>query len=205
MAALPSAPVLGTSFTAISTNNPSQQQPGNLIDAEFNRTNAAVASILAALAVSLNADGTLNSAAVEQAYDALSGGNTGNEVNLADAPSALSALLAQAWAEYLSGPLPAETLAGTGVTGDHYSSRWWANFAASAVQSAALQAYEQVSAALAADYIGAHLPTVAPPLGGYWNNGGSVCLAPGPLAANLPVVPPAGGGFWNNGGSLCVV
>jgi hypothetical protein len=129
MSALPAAPVLGTSFTAISTNTPSAQQPGTNLDAEFNRTNAAVAQILTFLATALNADGTLKSSAVAAAGGA-PGNPGGTGTNLANAPSALSAQLAQAWAEYMPGTIPAETLAGTAITGDHNSSRWWANAAA---------------------------------------------------------------------------
>jgi hypothetical protein len=147
MAALPAAPVLGFSFTAFSTNNPSGQQPGTNLDAEFNRTNGAIGAILQVLQVALNADGTLNSSAVEAALAAADGGNTNSGgVNVADAPSALSALLAQAWAEYMPDQLPADTLAGTGITGDHYSSRYWANQAALTV--AALQ--QQVNSLSAA-------------------------------------------------------
>jgi hypothetical protein len=127
MTALPNPPVLGFSFTSFSANNPSGQQPGANLDAEFNRTNAAVTQLLTVLAVSINTDGTLNTAAVENAYSAGEGGSGSGGTSLADAPSALSAQLAQAWAEYLPGELPASTLAGTGITGDHYSARYWAN------------------------------------------------------------------------------
>jgi hypothetical protein len=40
------------------------------------------------------------------------------------------------WAEYMDGPLPAETVAWMGITGDHWSSRWWANAAANSAQDA---------------------------------------------------------------------
>ena len=33
------------------------------------------------------------------------------------------------WAEHMGGTLPAETIAWMGLTGDHWSSRWWANYA----------------------------------------------------------------------------
>jgi hypothetical protein len=152
--ALPAAPVLGFSFTSFSTNNPNSQQPGANLDAEFNRTNGAIGAILTFLQVSLNADGTLNSAQVEQAAQAAAGGNpnTGG-VNVADAPSALSALLAQAWAEYMPGELPPDTLAGSGITGDHWSARWWANQASQAVAgltAASQAATMEAAAALAA-------------------------------------------------------
>jgi hypothetical protein len=125
---IPSAPVLGYSFTANSTNNPTSQQPGVQLDAEFNRSNGAITDLIDAVSVSLNADGSLKSSAVQAAYAAGSGGS-GNIINIFNAPSAASALLAQAWAEYLPGELPADTLAGTGITGDHFSARYWANHA----------------------------------------------------------------------------
>lgn len=121
---------LSTSFTALSTNNPTAQQPGGALDAEFNNLYRALKLIVAFLGVSLGADGTLLTAAVEAAVALASGSSSSGTVNVADAPSAASALLAQAWAEYLPGELPAGTLASTGVTGDHFSSRWWANAAA---------------------------------------------------------------------------
>jgi hypothetical protein len=31
------------------------------------------------------------------------------------------------WAEHMPGPLPAESVAAMGITGDHWSSRWWSN------------------------------------------------------------------------------
>lgn len=231
MPAFPQPPVLGFSFTSFSTDNPTGQQPGVSLDAEFNRGYAAIASILSALAVSLNADGTLNSAAVAAAYTAAEGGTQFTGTNLADAPSALSAELAQAWAEYMPDQLPASTLAGTGITGDHYSSRYWANQAATiiATQVAAVEA--QIAAwnatigglidsggfklvlplpdldLITFNAIAAQLPTTEPP-GGLWNNGGVVCVSTqggsGALV-NMPTVEPApGGGLWNNGGVVCI-
>jgi hypothetical protein len=34
------------------------------------------------------------------------------------------------WAEYMPGPLPSDIIAMMGITGDHWSSRWWANYTA---------------------------------------------------------------------------
>ena len=36
-------------------------------------------------------------------------------------------LVTQAWAEHMPDPIPPNILAVMGVTGDHWSSRWWAN------------------------------------------------------------------------------
>lgn len=150
MVAFPVAPILGYSFTSFSTTNPAGQQPGAQLDAEFNRADAAIGGILTALAVSLNADGTLKSSAVDAAITAGGGGSPDDFENVSDAPAALSALLAQAWAEHMPDELPADTLAGTGITGDHWSSRWWANQAAVNVQNqqnALLEFESQISAA----------------------------------------------------------
>jgi hypothetical protein len=191
VASLPAPPVLGYSFTAFSTNNPTGQQPGVNLDAEFNRTNAAVAALIGFLQVSVNADGTLSAAAVETAYEAGTTNQYGTGVNVADAPSALSALLAQAWAEYMPDQLPASTLATTGITGDHYSSRYWANQAAQTVQALSAQVAQLSAAVLALltssgvqpDYAGlaaylATLPTALPATSGIlWNNGDSFALS----------------------------
>ena len=41
------------------------------------------------------------------------------------------AVLTQAWAEHMPDIIPPNILAVMGVTGDHWSSRWWANRAPS--------------------------------------------------------------------------
>jgi hypothetical protein len=44
-------------------------------------------------------------------------------------------VLTQAWAEHMPDPIPPNILATMGVTGDHWSARWWANQAAQAFGS----------------------------------------------------------------------
>jgi hypothetical protein len=61
------------------------------------------------------------------------------------------------WAEWMPSTLPAESMALTGVTGDHWSSRWWANQAANAFGM------------LTSLYLGAH---PVPPVTN--NNGGPI-------------------------------
>lgn len=138
--AIPNPPVLGTSFTSFSATNPTAQQPGVNLDQEFNNTNRAVGALIAAVLASLNADGTLKSSAVQAAYAAGSASPSSGGTNIADAPSAASAVLSQAWAEYLPGALPADTLAQTGITGQHYSSRYWAAQAAGSANEADIAA-----------------------------------------------------------------
>jgi hypothetical protein len=129
MPALPAPPVRQTSFTDISVNTPNSQQPGNLLDTEFDRADGAIAQILLFLPISLAADGTLLPAQVLAAYNQAiaSGGGSDMDEDTTANPAALSAQLAQAWAEHMPDMLPADTLANTGITGDHWSARWWAN------------------------------------------------------------------------------
>jgi hypothetical protein len=185
MPSLPAVPVRNYSFTGLSTTNPTAQQPGVNLDANYDLTNAAVGQLITFLQVSLNADGTLSSAAVEAAY-AAGETNSYEGANVADAPSALSALLAQAWAEYMPGELPASTLAVTGITGDHWSARWWANQAVLTVSllqstvstlSAEVLALLQSPTGTQPSYAGigsyfAALPSTAQT--GLWNDGGLV-------------------------------
>lgn len=128
--ALPTKPVRGYSFTSNSTSNPTSQQPGTNMDAEYDRTNTAVSQLVDFVAVSTNADGTLKSSAVQAAIDAGTGGSPPGGDNIADIPSQQSAALSQAWAEHMPDELPADTLANAGITGQHWSARWWAAQAA---------------------------------------------------------------------------
>jgi hypothetical protein len=48
------------------------------------------------------------------------------------------------------------------------------------------------------------LPTSPPALGGFWNNGGVLCIASGPNALPLPTSAPEQG-WWNNNGVVCFV
>jgi hypothetical protein len=103
------------------------------MDGEYDRSNSATGSIIDVLHVSLNPDGTLKSQAVEDAYNPGDPTNGGEFVNVFNEPSALNARTAMAWAEHLPDILPADVLANSEVTGDHWSSRWWANKAAQIV------------------------------------------------------------------------
>jgi hypothetical protein len=228
MPALPAAPVRATSFTDFAVNNPGAPPPGDKIDAEYDRSNAAITGIRATLAAILNGDGTLATTAVQAAYAAGAPSSGGTTINVLNAPSALSAKTAQAWAEYLPGILPADVLANSAVTGDHWSSRWWANQAVANIAAFNMsvngllltggtalgsiylvQSMNDLTVAQLAS-LATHLPTSAPSpnVGGLWNNGGVLSVVPGPtayLASSLPTVqPPPGGGFWNNGGIVCI-
>lgn len=73
MVAIPDPPILGYSFTALVTANPNALLPGNFLDQEYNRVFNCLDDIIAALHVSLNADGTLNGSSVNAIVQALVG------------------------------------------------------------------------------------------------------------------------------------
>lgn len=58
--------------------------------------------------------------------------NAVRETSGSEASAALYAELSSLWAEYMDGTIPPNKLAWMDVTGDHWSSRWWANQAANA-------------------------------------------------------------------------
>ena len=64
-ASFPDPPVRGFSFTNWTTNNPTKPQPGDRLDTEFDKTNAAVLDIIETVEVSLNEDGTLRDSIVK--------------------------------------------------------------------------------------------------------------------------------------------
>lgn len=83
--------------------------------------------------------------------------HAGNADNHATGEAAICAdygVLTQAWAEHMPDPIPPNILAVMGVTGDHWSSRWWAHQAA------------QAFGAMASLYLGAfHGPPTSTPTG----------------------------------------
>lgn len=128
-------------------------------DAAQSRTDtiAAAAQAVAQAAIAVGAasqalasQGTASSAATD-AQNALTAttnaiasfntilGNALNDIDGANANSTLYAQLSQAWAEHMPGTIPPDVLATMNITGDHWSARWWANFAETQVQG--LQAY----------------------------------------------------------------
>jgi hypothetical protein len=205
----PAPPQRQYSFTDFQTNNPSGPLPGDRIDGEYDRSNQAVADVIAWVEVSLNSDGSLKpqsvgeaqltpglfdhigadaQAAVEpmletardlavatwsaanaagasadaaarqselarQAADraalapldsasdardaassaaaaAASAAAAANSASNADGSEAVCVdygVLTQAWAEHMPDTIPPNILAVMDVTGDHWSSRWWAN------------------------------------------------------------------------------
>lgn len=214
-APLPSPPLRQFSFTDVSTTTPTAQQPGDRMDAEYDRSNQATTDLINFCAATFNTDGSLipgsvglaqldptivedisnevtadleplvdqagnyAAAAAASASDAAASETTvtgsasaaaasaaqagasatsaaasagtastaattaqnaalaaQDAANNASGDEALSsdlALVCQAWAEHMPDPIPPNILAVMGVTGDHWSSRWWANKAAGAL------------------------------------------------------------------------
>jgi hypothetical protein len=110
-------------------------------DAETAATAAGVSNTAAQAAASTAQ--TASTGAANQALAAASSAVTAKNaaadaLNAADdaagdlAASTDYAVLTQAWAEHMPDPIPPNILAIMGITGDHWSSRWWANKAANA-------------------------------------------------------------------------
>jgi hypothetical protein len=208
-AALPAPPSRQFSFTDHSTNLPTTPQPGDRMDAEYDRTNQAVSQLITFNAAVFNTDGTLipgsvgkaqldpsivdditsdveaevqplvdqassyasasntsantagssaTSAQASAAGASASAGVAGNASNTAQTAAATAqgaaatatnqatnasnsandadydanlceeySVVSQAWAEHMPDTIPPNILAVMNITGDHWSSRWWAN------------------------------------------------------------------------------
>jgi hypothetical protein len=160
-AALGSSRAAQAAATAADTANAAAQGAANL--AADAAADAAISSS-DARAAALDAAGSASAAA--NAADTA----TGSEGVAYD-----YALVTQAWAEHMPDTIPPNILAVMGVTGDHWSSRWWANYTAQAATDHLQDMqdlYDQLSAALIASinqyYLGG-LP--APPTGTGWADG----------------------------------
>jgi hypothetical protein len=108
------------SFTGGQVGNPAAPPPGDRLDAEFDRLRAAISAVIDWVEASL-------------AQPVLRDSGDDNAASDAEGAAALAyryAILAQAWAEYMPGTIPPNILAVMDITGDHWSSRWWAHQAA---------------------------------------------------------------------------
>jgi hypothetical protein len=148
VALLPSTPARQTSFTDYSTNYPGQQQPGDKLDAEFDRTNAVLGLLLAFVATLFQSDGRLKPSTVSPA--ALTPDLTAQLADLNAARAIIANQSSLKWAEYLAGPViaPADAPAAIALTnipsglfydpvqggpGGLFSAKYWALQAMSAV------------------------------------------------------------------------
>jgi hypothetical protein len=83
--------------------------------------------------VSLNSDGSLRPDAVRRALEhpvSRDIDNSDSDDQYASNVAQDYAVLSAAWAEHMPDTIPPNILASNDITGDHWSSRWWANQAA---------------------------------------------------------------------------
>jgi hypothetical protein len=134
----PPPPKREHSFTSWHVQHPNTPTPGDWLDSELSSTHQAFQAMLEWAAVSLNSDGSLRAEAVRRALNldpstqAIDNSDSDNQFasNVAQDYAVLSA----AWAEHMPDTIPPNILAANDITGDHWSSRWWANLAARLVQ-----------------------------------------------------------------------
>lgn len=122
-----------------------------------NQATAAAGSATNAEVAAMTASGAAAAALDEQLAAQTAATNAVNADNHATGEAALCidyGVVTQAWAEHMPDPIPPNILAVMGVTGDHWSSRWWANQAA------------QAFGAMTSLYLGAfHGPPTSTPTG----------------------------------------
>jgi hypothetical protein len=125
------------SFTDFTARQPRDQPPGDRIDAQFAEHAYAIEQMRAGLSdLQAKAQQQANIAASAAARSAIPTSQQSNAVMVSANSAENWSLASWHWAEYMDGPLPAETVAWMGISGDHWSSRWWANRAISAAEDA---------------------------------------------------------------------
>lgn len=111
------------SFTSQAVANPAAPPPGDRLDSEIDRIDHAIASLAARLdALKLQQNS-------RSAPD--------NDANHALGMAAVAedwALVSLEWAEHMPDTIPPSILASNAITGDHWSSRWWAHQALTIAQ-----------------------------------------------------------------------
>lgn len=130
------------SFTSHATLNPAVPPPGDRLDSEVDRINKALRDIVVWAGVSLNSDGSLRARAVAKSAE--------NDADHAAGMAAVAedwAAVSHEWAEHMPDTIPPGILADMAITGDHWSSRWWANKAAQLVSQAGNPRFPQVQVA----------------------------------------------------------
>jgi hypothetical protein len=125
-------PVQVYSFSDFSKRTPTAQPPGDRLDAQFRAHADAIAELQQTIAA-LRAELVQLSAAPKEPtlptpslYVGAGGPYAGDDKGAA-ATSADYAQVAIEWAEHMPDTIPGNVLAVTGVSGAHWSSRWWAN------------------------------------------------------------------------------
>jgi hypothetical protein len=104
-----------------------------------------------ALANAIAAANTITAAANAVAVSVTDAENAENDAEGAAALAQEWAEVSVAWAEHMPDTIPPNILATMGVTGDHWSSRWWANRAALDATQVAIDADRASNAALSAE------------------------------------------------------
>ena len=135
------------SFADWARDHPSDSLPGDRVDIQFENHRAAISALAQAIQALVRADGKLNAEVLpfpipKPAQSARStptgppvlGPNTGGfyagDIEGATATAADYAQVSIEWAEHMPDTIPPNTLTINAITGDHWSSRWWANKAA---------------------------------------------------------------------------
>jgi hypothetical protein len=120
----------------------------------FNRSNAAQTASTSAQAAATNANYALTQTQTAAANFTAEAINILNDAEGEASQAQLYTRLAGAWAEHMPGTIPPDVLAVMGITGDHWSARWWANQADIAFQNALVASGSTVD--FVDRYLGAH-------------------------------------------------
>jgi hypothetical protein len=137
MAVVALKPRRGYSFTDHAVANPAAPPPGDRLDGEVDRIDRTLAQILDFLATLTPPPAPPAHSLYTAPVGVLGPSSDIHSIPGAD-PNALAmdwAEVSATWAEHMPDTIPPNILAAMGVTGDHWSSRWWANRAAQIVES----------------------------------------------------------------------
>lgn len=166
MAVVALKPRRGYSFTDHAISNPAAPPPGDRLDGEVDRINQALAEIIdwvGEIERKIPPQPRVSATSTAPA-GALGPSSDTHSIPGAD-PNALSmdwAEVSAEWAEHMPDTIPPNILAVMGVTGDHWSSRWWAHRALEIVENlGADTGFSRV-------YIGAAAPTAPAPGTLFW-------------------------------------
>jgi hypothetical protein len=127
----PVSPQRQHSFSSFQANNPSAPPPGNWLDSELNQVYRTLQGLLDWTGNALNPDGSLKRPIPAAS---ISSSNADSDIAFATAVAKDYAVLSRAWAEHLPDTIPPNILASNDITGEHWSSRWWAHHAGQIVQ-----------------------------------------------------------------------
>ena len=160
------------SFDGWDRDHPGERPPGDRLDAQFAELLRGQAEIGAQFDALFNerldarlagiGSKTVSPAAPELGYGA--GGFYGADTAGAAAVASDYAQVSIEWAEHMPDPIPPNVLAINAITGDHWSSRWWANRAATIVSAVGANGLGLISEQLAVVDRNQPAPTAYPPV-----------------------------------------